>query len=483
MDRGDLIDGRYRLAEHLGHGGMSVVWRADDETLGREVAVKVLSPALADDPTTRERIRSEARAAAGLRHPGIVAVFDYGELTEAGHVLSYVVMELVEGRSLADMMTGGPLPWRLAVLISAEVAGALAAAHRAGIVHRDVKPGNVMVAASGVKLVDFGISATVGELDGVDGMVLGTPAYLAPERVAGGPVRPATDVYALGLLLYRALSGRMPWTATTVTQMIKAQVYAVPAPLPPVPGLPPEVLRLLRRCLAKKPGERPSSGEIAHVLAEISGAPNPTRSRTTAEPASTMSSFALLRSRSRSRSRRSRAPQPTSHDRQPTVPSLHQDSRAQKPTSSALQSAPHDRHTSSSNWQPDSRNRKPTSRQRRPRRAMIGAAAAVSLFAVTATWWTLSGTSPEPTAAAAATPTCTACQSPAAQSSETPTSTSKPAVTSKTSVTRVVDQRVEPAKPQTPKAKPDPALKSKPEVPKPKVPRPPQPRKPRHHPH
>jgi serine/threonine protein kinase len=244
----------------------------------------VLSAALADDPALRQRIRAEARAAAGLRHPGVVAVFDYGEVTEGGRVLSYVVMELVEGRSMADMLTAGPLPWRLAVLIGAEVGAALAAAHRAGVVHRDVKPGNVMVTATGVKLVDFGISATVGELDGQNGMVLGTPAYLAPERVAGGPVRPATDVYALGLLLYRALAGRMPWNATTVTQMVKAHVYTSPHRLPAVPGLPAEVGRLLGRCLAKKPGDRPSSAEVAQVLGEISGLPPSTLMRTAAEP-------------------------------------------------------------------------------------------------------------------------------------------------------------------------------------------------------
>ncbi|WP_436535449.1 serine/threonine-protein kinase [Actinoplanes sp. HUAS TT8] len=284
MDRGDLINGRYRLGEMLGRGGMSVVWRADDEVLGREVAVKVLSAALADDPGLRQRIRAEARAAAGLRHPGIVEVFDYSEFTEAGRTLSYVVMELVEGRSMDDMLTAGRLPWRLAVLIGAQVAAALAAAHRAGIVHRDVKPGNVMVTATGVKLVDFGISATVGELDGQDGIVLGTPAYLAPERVTGQPVRPATDVYALGLLLYRALAGQMPWNATTVTQMVKAHVYTSPAPLPAVPGLPAEARRLLERSLAKKPGDRPSSGEIAETLGGICGLPPQTLMRTAAVP-------------------------------------------------------------------------------------------------------------------------------------------------------------------------------------------------------
>lgn len=271
---GYLIAGRYRLVERLGQGGMSVVWRADDEVLGREVAVKVLSSALASDPELRSRIRDEARTAARLRHPAIVAVYDYGEITDVARTSPYVVMELVDGRPLADMLTGGSLPWKVAVLVGAQVAAALASAHAAGIVHRDVKPANVMVTGVGVKLVDFGISAAVGVADVRDGQVLGTPAYLAPERVAGGPVRPATDVYALGLMLYLALSGRMPWDASTVTQMVRAHVYARPAPLPVISGLPPRVAHLVSRCLAKQPADRPSAIEVAERLGEIAGLPS-----------------------------------------------------------------------------------------------------------------------------------------------------------------------------------------------------------------
>jgi eukaryotic-like serine/threonine-protein kinase len=274
VECGQLIAGRYRLRERLGQGGMSVVWRADDDVLGREVAVKVLSAALAADPAQRRQIRDEARSAARLRHPNIVGVYDYGEFTDAGRTMSYVVMELVDGRPLADMLTGGRLPWKVAVLVGAQVAAALAAAHRDGIVHRDVKPANVMVSGAGVKLVDFGISAAVGALDEQDGRLLGTPAYLAPERIAGSPVRPATDVYALGLLMYLALAGEMPWQASTVTQMVKAHVYAKPAPLPSIPGLPAAVARLTARCLAKRPGERPSAIEAAEVLGELAGLPS-----------------------------------------------------------------------------------------------------------------------------------------------------------------------------------------------------------------
>lgn len=283
MDSGRLIAGRYRLKAPLGRGGMSVVWRAEDEILGREVAVKVLSPHLAGNPELRDRIRAEARSAARLRHGAVVAVFDCGEFAEGGRTLSYVVMELVDGNSLADRLAGGALPWRAAVLVGAQVAAALAAAHADGIVHRDVKPANVMVTSGGVKLVDFGISAAVGDVDGSGGELLGTPAYLAPERIAGSPVRPATDVYALGLLLYLAIAGRMPWTASTATQMVRAHVYTDPAPLPPVPGLPSRVAHLVSRCLAKKPGDRPTAAEVAADLGEIVGLlPAPTLSSVSA---------------------------------------------------------------------------------------------------------------------------------------------------------------------------------------------------------
>ena len=266
------MDGRYRLLDRLGAGGMSVVWRAHDDVLDRDVAVKVLSPELASDPDLMHRIRSEARAAARLRHPNVIEVHDFGEMRDdAGLPHPYVVMELVDGRSLAQMLTGGALPWRLAVLICAQVAAALAAAHRRGIVHRDVKPGNVMVTAAGVKLVDFGISATIGEADGSDGQVLGTPAYLAPERLDGGPVRPATDVYALGLLLYRVLAGRLPWRASTTTQMLAAHRYQDPADLPPVDDLPAEVADLCHLCLSKQPTDRPTAADVARILGDAAG--------------------------------------------------------------------------------------------------------------------------------------------------------------------------------------------------------------------
>jgi eukaryotic-like serine/threonine-protein kinase len=273
VDSGWLIGGRYRLGDRLGAGGMSVVWQARDELLDRDVAVKVLAPALAEDPELLRRIHAEARAAAGLRHPNVVAVYDYGETEDRGRTVPYIVMELVTGRSMNELLSGGPLPWRLAVLIGAQVAAALAAAHAHGIVHRDVKPANVMVTAAGVKLVDFGISATVGDADMAEGQLLGTPAYLAPERLDGGHVRPATDVYALGLLLYLGLAGRLPWEASTATQMLKAHRYREPPPLPDVPDLPQEAAELCHRCLAKRPDDRPTAANAAETLGTLAGLP------------------------------------------------------------------------------------------------------------------------------------------------------------------------------------------------------------------
>src|SRR5438046_4113037 len=178
---------------------MSVVWRGYDELLGRDVAVKVLSGQYATDEGSRDLIRAEAKVAASLSHPHLVNVHDYGEQAlPGGGRVPFLVMELAEGPSLADRLAGGRLPWRAAVRMCAEVAAGLAAMHERGLVHRDVKPANVMLTRAGAKVVDFGIAAVAGDdADRCpDGLLLGTPAYLAPERVAGGVVTPATDVSA-----------------------------------------------------------------------------------------------------------------------------------------------------------------------------------------------------------------------------------------------------------------------------------------------
>ncbi|MEV4708787.1 serine/threonine-protein kinase [Actinoplanes sp. NPDC049316] len=272
MEVHQRLGGRYVLLAPLGHGGMSVVWRAHDEVLGRTVAVKVLAARYAGDPESRRRIRQEARAAAALSHPNIAQVYDYGESTEPGSPAPYVVMELVRGVPLHDRMHA-PVSSRYAMRVCAEVAAALAAAHADGLVHRDIKPANVLLAETGAKVVDFGIAAAItrsgaGDLDEE---VYGTPAYLAPERLTDDAVDPASDVYALGVLLYRLLSGHSPWSADTTTQMLSAHIYVAPEPLPQLPGVPEYVVDLCNRCLSKDVTMRPSAREVAALLAQGAG--------------------------------------------------------------------------------------------------------------------------------------------------------------------------------------------------------------------
>jgi len=262
------LAGRYRLVERLGQGGMSVVWRAYDEVLGRLVAVKMLNPVNAADATSRERIRAEARAAARLSHPYITNVYDYGECARGGEPTPFVVMELVEGEPLDVRLERERLSPAFAVEVCGQVAAALCAVHARGLVHRDVKPANVMLTPDGAKLVDFGISAVVGDSPDTVDRVMGTPAYLAPERLDGGPADAASDMYALGLLLYKTLVGRLPWDVDTTTQMLVAHCYLDPEPLPRVPGLPAAVVDLVHRCLAKEPADRPNAADAVRVLHE-----------------------------------------------------------------------------------------------------------------------------------------------------------------------------------------------------------------------
>ncbi len=267
-----MLGRRYTLRDQLGRGGMAVVWRAHDSVLGRDVAVKVLAGKHAGDPVSRRRIRDEARAAAALSHPNIAQVHDYGESEYDGVITPYVVMELIPGVTLHERLARAPLPVSEAMRIGAEVAAALAAAHADGLVHRDIKPANVMVTPAGAaKVVDFGIAAAA-ETEADPAELFGTPAYLAPERLLGGVVEPASDVYALGVLIYRMLSGHSPWTADTTTQMLSAHIYVEPEPLPPRTGVPDYVTALCNRCLAKDPTMRPSARDAAEVLARGAGA-------------------------------------------------------------------------------------------------------------------------------------------------------------------------------------------------------------------
>jgi serine/threonine-protein kinase len=239
-----LLSGRYRVLNRIGHGGMSEVWEATDEVLDRPVAIKVLGAAASTDDRVDPAgvIRAEAQAAARLAHPNVASVYDFGVAEdESGQQLAYIVMELLSGQSLGERLARGSLAARSALRIMAEVAAALAAAHSIGVVHRDVKPGNIMLTPYGAKVFDFGIAASAGDTDHADarGRILGTPSYVAPERLAGARVTPAADMYAFGVLLTR--------------------LFDEPE------GVPLEIDRLRRRCLAADPSSRPTAAE-AHSL-------------------------------------------------------------------------------------------------------------------------------------------------------------------------------------------------------------------------
>ncbi|WP_431945829.1 serine/threonine-protein kinase [Micromonospora marina] len=268
LQAGRLLARRYRLIDRIGAGGMSVIWRARDEVLDRVVAVKVLAPSLAADARFRDMVREEARSAAQLDHPHVTAVHDYGEtVAPDGSITSFVVMELLSGEELEHLLTQGPLPWPAAVETGAQVAEALAAAHRLGIVHRDVTPANVMMTGTGAKVLDFGIATRVGAPDDdEDGGTFGTPAYVAPERLDGAPAQPATDVYSLGVLLFETLTGQPPYPAETWEQLSAALADCPEPTLDDVPGLPGPVADICLRCLARDPRRRPTARRVAAVL-------------------------------------------------------------------------------------------------------------------------------------------------------------------------------------------------------------------------
>ena len=236
--RDDLLQDRYRIQERLGTGGMASVWRAEDEVLGRTVAVKVLDGKLAEDEHARVRLHEEARILARLSHPRVASVYDFGLVGD----VPYLVMELVDGETLTSLLREGGLDWRLAVRICAQVAEALDAAHELGLVHRDISPANILWTRGGVKVIDFGLCASTGDPEETDGL-LGTPAYMAPERIDGEPVRPASDVYALGVVLYRALADRLPWPTESLVQLLGAHRSLPPPPLG-VKGVPLSLIHI-----------------------------------------------------------------------------------------------------------------------------------------------------------------------------------------------------------------------------------------------
>ncbi|MFJ8591784.1 serine/threonine-protein kinase [Streptomyces sp. NPDC093598] len=260
-----LLAGRYRLDVEIGRGGMGEVWRAYDETLARAVAVKLLLPQ-DTDATATSRFRLEAQTAGRLNHPNVVGVLDFGEYDNR----LYLVMELVEGDSLAGVLTGsGALPAERVARLAAQASAGLAAAHAQGIVHRDVKPANLLLDAHGtLKIGDFGIARFLddpGAALTATGQIVGTGLYLAPERALGKPAGPASDMYSLGCVLYQLLSGRPPFQADTAVALLHQHLDS--APVPPrelgVSGLPPAFENYLLGLLAKQPEDRPTAQQAA----------------------------------------------------------------------------------------------------------------------------------------------------------------------------------------------------------------------------
>jgi serine/threonine-protein kinase len=271
-DIGTVLGGRYRLVELLGQGGMATIYRARDNQLERDVAVKILRPEYGADPDFIDRFRHEAQAAASLNHPGIVAVHDYGT-DPAG---PYIVMELIEGEDLATIVRRtGALPPRAAARLVAQAARAIAAAHDRGFVHRDVKPGNLLVTREGrVKVTDFGIARALSESAlTLPGTTLGSVHYFSPEQARGELATPASDIYSLGIVLFELLTGRRPWTGDTAAAIATARLTgAVPSPSAAHGGIPPTLEAITRKALAPNPEERyGSAAEMAGALEAFVG--------------------------------------------------------------------------------------------------------------------------------------------------------------------------------------------------------------------
>ena len=271
-----VLAGRYRLRHQIAQGGMAEVWEAGDDVLGRSVAVKVLLPQFAADPTFIERFRREAIAAARLAHPNVVATFDTG----VDGTLAFIVMELVDGRTLGDVLRErGPLPPHEATTVAAQVAGALHYAHEAGIVHRDVKPANILICPDGrVKVADFGIAkaalpdASLADFDLTGtGMVVGTAKYLSPEQFEGNPVDRRSDVYALGVVLYEMLCGRPPFAGGS--DMAIGMQHVDKKPLSPRQvraGIPRPLEAVVMKAMAKSPDARyPTAAAFQSALLSV----------------------------------------------------------------------------------------------------------------------------------------------------------------------------------------------------------------------
>ena len=255
-----VLAGRYELGALLGQGGMGAVHDAIDRRLGRPVAVKILRGDLAAQPNARRRFETEAHAAARLAHPNVVTVFDSGE--EDG--VPFLVMERLPGRTFADELAAGPASVARVREVAREILAALSAAHTAGIIHRDIKPGNALLTEDGhVKVSDFGIAKTVDDTEQTQTAVLvATPGYLAPERLAGEPASQRSDLYSVGVLLYEALSGRRPFAGDTPLAVMRAIERGKAEPLTSMQrALPADVVAVVERAMSRNPRRRFASAE------------------------------------------------------------------------------------------------------------------------------------------------------------------------------------------------------------------------------
>src|SRR6184192_1832404 len=255
-----LFHGRYRILRKLGTGGMANVYLAEDEVLGRRVAIKILNDRHAGDDQFVERFRREAKNAAGLSHPNIVSIYDRGE-AEGTY---YIAMEYLDGRSLKELIVSrGPAPVNIAIDYARQILAAIRFAHRHGIVHRDIKPHNVLVDAEGrVKVTDFGIARAGASQMTEAGSIVGTAQYLSPEQAKGAPVDQTSDLYSVGVVLYEMLTGRVPYTGDAPVEIAMKHLTAVPDPLSKLrPDVPHDLDAIVMRALAKDPDQRYGSAE------------------------------------------------------------------------------------------------------------------------------------------------------------------------------------------------------------------------------
>src|SRR3954470_19656222 len=259
-----VFHGRYKVVRKLGTGGMANVYLAEDQELGRQVAIKVLDERHSQDAHGLERFQREAKSAAGLSHPNIVSIYDRG-ISDGTY---YIAMEYLEGRTLKELLVArGPTPIQVAIDYARQILAALGFAHRNGVVHRDIKPHNISVAQDGrLKVMDFGIALAGASQMTQTGSIIGTAQYLSPEQAKGVPTSPASDIYSVGIVLYEMLTGTVPFGGDTPLEVAMKHLSAIPEPPSAKrPDLPHELDSIVLRALAKRPEDRYQSAEEMDV--------------------------------------------------------------------------------------------------------------------------------------------------------------------------------------------------------------------------